>query len=230
MTGLSTIRPRGLAIALCALGATLLALPGAAAAKATQYVIGLDLSKSNPLVTDSDYARKVATRIEPLIQHLEFMDIVTLRTFGSYNTGENALRIDKTISKLDPAEKVSIIVREVVAGVPRLIESGRLKAQPSTNMLAFMENMAEVVDCKKVNTTFILITDGIEDSAYARLIAKGATLPEPRADLFKGCQELQILGLGQGQSSPEITVRLREQWTAWAEKAGFKSFLGLNDW
>ena len=41
---------------------------------------------------------------------------------------------------------------------------------------------------------------------------------------------LVILGLAQGVNDPRETQRLRDEWTAWAQAAGFKSFIGLNDW
>jgi hypothetical protein len=48
--------------------------------------------------------------------------------------------------------------------------------------------------------------------------------------MFDGCEELQILGLGQGTQSPTFTAHLRDEWSRWAAKAGFLKFTGLNDW
>jgi hypothetical protein len=79
-------------------------------------------------------------------------------------------------------------------------------------------------------TTVILASDGIEDSEYARLSLEDSRLPNPEGQPFKGCSELQILGVGQGTRSPVQTMRLRGQWTRWAQVAGFAHFLGLNDW
>ena len=41
---------------------------------------------------------------------------------------------------------------------------------------------------------------------------------------------MQMLGIGQGTASPTTTRRLRDEWTAWSQDAGFDSFVGLNDW
>ena len=79
-------------------------------------------------------------------------------------------------------------------------------------------------------TTVILASDGIEDSEYARLDREDSRLPLPDGHPFRGCAELQILGVGQGTRSPSETMRLRAQWGRWAEQAGFSRFLGLNDW
>jgi hypothetical protein len=48
--------------------------------------------------------------------------------------------------------------------------------------------------------------------------------------MYAGCSQLEIIGLGQGQASPSVTERLREEWAAWAKSAGFKSFNGYNSW
>ncbi|NWG45149.1 MAG: VWA domain-containing protein [Alphaproteobacteria bacterium] len=217
-----------MAATLAALALSL--LPATASAKPVHVVVGLDLSKSNPLVDDDAYARKVADYVEDYVIDAELKSQVTLRSFGSYNTSDRNLRQDYVISTRQPADAVSVITREIIAGIPKLVAAGRLTAQNNTNILAFLENMAERVDCRSHEVVMILVTDGIEDSEYARMVRQGATLPEPEEALYQGCDELHILGLGQGQTSPELTKRLREQWTLWAEKAGFEEFYGLNDW
>lgn len=78
-------------------------------------------------------------------------------------------------------------------------------------------------------TGIILASDGIEDSEFARL-ATGGSLPAPDRQLYRGCARLTIYGLGQGSGSPVTTQRLRNQWTNWAQHAGFSAFEGLNDW
>ena len=46
------------------------------------------------------------------------------------------------------------------------------------------------------------------------------------------CDELQILGIGQGFKSYEDIERLKDEWESWAvgRERPFKTFLGLNDW
>lgn len=223
------VRATGIAVLAVMLAGT--SQPSSAAeAKPRHIVIGLDLSKSNPLVTDKEYAAKVARRVGPIISSLEPRSIVTLRTFGAYDVTVQDLSYDRVISSRHRPEDVARTVQGIIAGVPTLIEKGTLSAQMATNIVPFLENMAEVVDCKAHATEIYLITDGLEDSEYARLIEPKSTLPLPTKRIFWRCQTLEILGLGVGSKSPLVTSHLREQWTSWAKAAGFKEFHGLNDW
>lgn len=209
------------------------ASPAKAAAdepKPIHVIIGLDLSRSNPLVTNRDYASKVAQRVAPLIKNLAPRSVVNLRTFGVYDPSAQNLRIDFVVSSKHPADEVLTVVTGVIAGVPQLVSEGKLTAQNYTNIVPFLENMAEVTDCKMLDTTVILASDGIEDSEYVKLIRDGSQLPAPDPGIYKGCSSLQILGLGVGANSPTLTKHLREQWQKWSDAAGFDRFEGLNDW
>ena len=86
------------------------------------------------------------------------------------------------------------------------------------------------IGCGGMPTTVVLASDGIEDSDYVRLQRAGSHLPAPDGRPFRGCAEMEILGLGQGSNSPMVTTRLRGEWTRWAAAAGFARFVGLNDW
>ena len=193
-------------------------------------IIGLDLSSSNPLVADPAYAAKIADRIAPYVEQLPIKSKLTLRTLGNYGGGANNLRLDRVISTKDRAEDVARLVKGIVAGVPTLIEKGTLKLHNRTNIVPFLENMAEVVDCRVTSTRVILASDGVEDSKYVRLVENGSKLPLPEDKIFNRCDELQILGLGQGVDNPNTTKRLRTEWRNWSIAAGFRTFQGLNDW
>ena len=193
-------------------------------------IIGLDLSSSNPLVADPAYAAKIADRIAPYVEQLPIKSKLTLRTLGNYGGGANNLRLDRVISTKDRAEDVARLVKGIVAGVPKLIEKGTLKLHNRTNIVPFLENMSEVVDCRMTSTRVILASDGVEDSKYVRLVERGAKLPLPEDKIFNRCDELQILGLGQGVDNPNTTKRLRTEWRNWSIAAGFRTFQGLNDW
>lgn len=192
-------------------------------------VIGLDLSKSNPLVNDDAYAaragRKAVERIEGLAPHSRVM----LRTFGSYDVTANALKVDQVISARAKPDAVADGLRVLIANIPKLIRDGKLEAQGFTNILPFLDTMSQVVDCAAQPTDYILLTDGFEDSEYAKLKA-GGKLPQPSGEPFKGCASLTILGLGQGAGSPSVTQRVRHEWRDWAKAAGFRHFAGLYDW
>jgi len=195
-------------------------------------IVGVDLSTSNPLIVDSAFAAKVAARIGSMIQGLAPHSRISLRSFGAYDSGANAaLTFDTTIApKTARPEDIARFISSVIAGVPKLVSNGKLQAQNATNIIAFLDNMAATVDCRAQPATVILASDGIEDSKLANLSHRRGDLPMPARALYQGCDQLVILGLAQGVKDPRETLRLREEWTAWAQAAGFKSFTGLNDW
>jgi hypothetical protein len=193
-------------------------------------VVGLDLSKSNPMVSSDAYARRVADRVAPMVEALPLRGRVMVRSFGSYDATSNTLRIDQILTARSKPEDFARGLKTLISGVPKLVRDGKLTAQNKTNILPFLQTMSQVVDCKAGPVTFVLLTDGVEDSEYARLQNARATLPAPSHDRFRGCSELQILGLGQGLNSPKATERLRVTWASWAAAAGFDRFSGFYDW
>jgi hypothetical protein len=195
-----------------------------------RVVVGLDLSQSNPLIDNPEFAAKVGARVADEIRGLGFASEVHVRTFGNFDASSNNFHYDAVLSVRNRPEHVADEVQRLIAGVPDLVKSGRMHAQGHTNILAFMDNVSQSIGCSGVPTTIILASDGIEDSEYARLERASAHLPDPEGRPFAGCAELQILGLGEGTNSPSETVRLRGEWTHWAHGAGFGRFQGLNDW
>lgn len=193
-------------------------------------VIGLDLSKSNPLVSDDVYARKVADRVAGMVAKLGFRGRVMVRTFGDYAKGSNAFHFDATVSSRYQPDQLAADIELLIASTPALVRKGTWSAQGKTNIVGFLENLAEVIECSEMPTTIVLASDGLEDSEYARLRNANATLPSPDAGLFAGCNRLEILGIGRAAGSPVTTKRLRETWASWAQAAGFADFAGLNDW
>ena len=194
-----------------------------------RLIIGLDLSLSNPLVDDPAFAARVAARVADQIRSLGFASEVHVRTFGSYDPSSNNFAYDTVLSVRSRPEFVAAEVQKLIANTPQLVKSGRWKSQRATNILAFLDNMARATGCAGMPTTIILASDGIEDSAYARL-DRGGELPPPDRRVFRGCTQLTIYGLGQGSGSPILTGRLRAEWENWARTAGFLRFNGYNDW
>jgi hypothetical protein len=194
-----------------------------------RLVIGLDLSKSNPLIADPEYAQKVARRIASIVKELGFRSEVFVRTFGSFGGDENTLQLDQVISSRKRPETLAKNLELLIGNTPTLVSQGKWQPQDRTNILGFLDNMAQVIDCSSMSTTYILASDGIEESEYVNL-KRQVSLPVPTGNQFSGCDELLILGLGQGTNSPSETSRLRAEWKQWAESAGFKRFSGLNDW
>ncbi|MFN4354235.1 hypothetical protein [Parvibaculum sp.] len=210
-------------------------LAGTAAAQAVDappspqtVVIGLDLSKSNPLIDDPAYAARAAQRLTGEIDKLPVRSRIMVRTFGAYDSSANPLKVDEVISARARPETVADGVGALVAALPQLVKDGKLKAQDWTYIVSFMETMSHQVDCAAGDVRFILLTDGIEDSTVARM-PRGASLPKPEP-VFAGCGELLMLGIGQGAGSPAATKRIRDQWENWASAAGFDRFTGLYDW
>ncbi|MDE2182266.1 MAG: hypothetical protein KGJ78_04530 [Alphaproteobacteria bacterium] len=194
-----------------------------------RIVIGLDLSRSNPLIADPEFAARVADRIAEQVRQLGFASEVHIRTFGNYDPNSNTFAYDTVLSVRARPEAVAAEVRRLIAGTPYLVRSGKWRAQQNTNILAFLDNVSRAIGCQGMPTTVILASDGIEDSSYAKL-DRGDSLPMPEAPSFQGCREFDIFGLGQGTGSPRMTTRLRSEWSRWARAAGFERFQGLNDW
>ncbi len=217
----------GFVVALCLAG---FSSAQADTARPQTYVIGLDLSKSNPLVSDKAYAARAAARTAKEITALPLKSRVMLRTFGSYEASANGLKVDQMITSHARPEAVAQGIATLIANVPTLVAQGKLKAQAKTNIVPFLDTMAEVVDCNASDVHVVLLTDGFEDSEYARLTRTGGSLPVPTDAAYRGCDELLILGLGQGGNSPAATKRLRAAWAAYATAAGFERFSGLYDW
>jgi hypothetical protein len=194
-----------------------------------RVIIGLDLSRSNPLIDNPAFAARVAQRIAAIVSRLGLASEVHVRTFGSYDPGSNGFSYDTVISVRARPEQVAAEIEQLITNTPRLVASGRWRSQQKTNILAFLDNSVRSVGCGGMPTSIILASDGVEDSEYARL-AQDDTLPAPDRQLYRGCARLAIFGLGQGTGSPVMTARLRRQWGGWAQAAGFGAFEGLNDW
>ena len=195
-----------------------------------RIVIGLDLSRSNPLIADPAFAARVSARIAGVVRDLGFASEVHVRTFGNYDATSNNFAYDVVLSVRNRPDNVAAEVQRLIAGTPLLVKTGKWRAQENTNILAFLDNVSHSIGCAGMPTTIVLASDGLEDSDYARLIRGDAHLPVPSGKPFAGCAELEIFGLGQGADSPRLTTRLRAEWSGWARAVGFAQFVGLNDW
>jgi len=195
-----------------------------------RLIIGLDISLSNPLIADPNFAAKAARRIGGMVGEMGFASEVHVRTFGSYDASQNPFYYDTLLSRRARPEEVEAEIEKLISGIPTLVSRGRFHPQRRTNIIGFLDNVRESIGCRGMPTTIVLASDGIEDSEYARLDDPDDHLPLPEGRPFRGCADLQILGVGQGTHSPKKAARLRREWSLWAEAAGFQQFSGLNDW
>jgi hypothetical protein len=195
-----------------------------------RLIIGLDISVSNPLIKDRDFAAKVGAKIADMVRGMGFRSEVHVRTFGAYDASSNSFYYDAVLSTRSRPNVVADEIYKLIAGTPTLVARGRFHPQEMTNILAFLDNAHDSIGCQELPTTIVLASDGIEDSEYAHMDDPDSHLPAPDGKSFKGCVQLSILGVGQGTHSPRKTSRLRHEWEHWAYAAGFGQFVGLNDW
>lgn len=205
-----SIRKSALAIGL----STVLgfALPQVSIAKTLS--IGIDLSGSNPLLMDANFADGAARYIYEQIDTLEMGDQVQILTLGARDSSQNLRAQRVTISRKNRPKKVAQQVRQFVEGLPRAKEL----SQSSTNLIAWLE-FTDGFNCD-ASGEIIILTDGIEYSSLVNgqhFVEGKIELPKPEVDL-NGCS-LTFYGLGVG--FPIQSVRhIRSSWKDWSNTAG----------
>ncbi len=200
-----------------------------------RLIIGLDLSKSNPLIANQAYASKLARRIGEEVRALRLEAFIHLRTFGVSDATRNTLRIDEQVTLRNSPDAIATGLETLIANVPQLVSSGKLEAQDETNIVGFIRTNINAIGECQTPTLFILLTDGLEDSEYGRLTGLGGTLSSPTIkppkDKRYKCEQLILLGIGQGLESQSQIDQLKSTWSNWVgTKAPFKSFQALEDW
>lgn len=185
----------------------------AATAEASTLTLATDLSGSNPLVNDADFARAASLYAARQVHALQLGDVVNLQSFGARGLGnlrEGTVQITRTMRP----ERAAADVATQIAGLP----TAGVTPQPSTNIIAFFKFGS--FDCAS-GEHILVITDAIESSAYvsgtAFLSGKGK-LPDPDTDFLKGCK-VTFYGLGVHQEGPTVDI-IRTAWRTWFQKAG----------
>ena len=116
----------GLVIGLSPAGAQNTDQPVVPAGEAAPVlVIGLDLSKSNPMVSNDAYARRVADRVAPMVEEMPLRGRVMVRSFGSYDATSNTLRIDQVLTARATPEDFARGLKTLISGVPKLVRDGK---------------------------------------------------------------------------------------------------------
>ena len=83
-----------------------------------RIVIGLDLSKSNPLIADLEFASRVASKVASLVSKLGvFASEVHVRTFGNYDATSNNFAYDAVLSVRQRPANVAADIQRLIAGV-----------------------------------------------------------------------------------------------------------------
>ncbi len=216
------------------LAAALAGVPQSAQAQSTppppfHLVIGIDVSTGSPFVTDMSFSEKVAKRIAEAVEALPVRAKLSIRSFSAHGLVVKELDVDRQITARQSAERTAVFVETLISKVPQLAENGQITVNPQSDILGFLYTMSRAVDCEVTETVFILATDGFEESEYAKL-TNGDTLPVPDGAPFASCARLEMLGLGRRGGSPTLTNKVIGEWTSWAEKAGFETFIGLDSW
>lgn len=194
-------------------------------ASAKTLTIGIDASASNPLVVSEAAAKAAAEYARTEIAKLDLGDFVRVRTFGDRNGAHPSQTI--RITRGNRADKVGATVARYIATMP----AKKLEGQASTNIVAFLE--FGQFDCQAGAAQTLLLTDGIESSAYAdgREFLNGKALPAPEPALLKGC-DVTMFGFGQNSTAevpPQIVKTMRASWTDWMKAAGASSFTVVID-
>lgn len=187
---------------------------GVTSAQAVTLTVALDKSGSNPLLADPHFAASAANFVAGRIRSLKEGDVVRIRSFGARSKAANLLDQTFVLSRRLRARQVAEAVRRYVAALPQ--QAGQ--AQPSTNIIAFLE-FDSGLDCAGGGAA-LLLTDGLEASQYMSpraFLAGRQSLPKPDADL-SGC-EVVFYGLGAGLP-PKSARFMRREWTHYVTTAG----------
>src|SRR5947207_16019308 len=76
-----------------------------------RIIVGLDISKSNPLIDDPAFAAKVGDKVASMIERMGFASEVHVRTFGSYDAASNSFYFDAVLSTRARPQNVAAQIR-----------------------------------------------------------------------------------------------------------------------
>ncbi|HEY0939234.1 MAG TPA: hypothetical protein VGE08_03965 [Steroidobacter sp.] len=188
----------------------------AAPAFARSVFIGIDVSKSNPVVIDEASAKVAGNYVRGIVAALAPGDEVHIRTFGDRSAAHVESRSIRLGRKHKP-ETVAFQIGSYIASLP----SKPLQGQQETQILAYLE--LSQFRCDQ-NSLVVIVSDALESSPGVRQkdLLAGKPLPPPEPGILKGC-EVVIYGLARskdGAITREQAKSLRASWTAWMNTAG----------
>lgn len=184
----------------------------------TNYIIGLDVSDTSPLITDVIFAEKSGRKIFNEINSLCLGSDVIVQIIGEYGVGNRSFNFHLT-------RKVrQQVASNIATTIASLSSEQSIKPSNTTNLLGFINDYSSHHRCSS-NIHYTLITDGLEYSdmgnAYA-LIKNDGKLQKLNRD-FAGCT-ISIMGIGKSLDikTASSAEALRNLWRKWALANGFK--------
>ena len=192
----------------------------------------IDMSTSAAPAVDAFAAKSAGNYIEKFIKSMKPGDRVKVHTLGRAGIVSQQIYINVILGKKSGTRprRVASALAKLIRSLPQLVKNKKIKLQPSTNIIGFVETLAPSLDCENKVTTIVIFSDGIEWSEQVNgndLLAGKIDLPPASGSILRGCH-VEIRGLGEQNSNLGTNnawfVLLRKQWTAFFKSAGVASF------
>lgn len=198
---------------LCTTSALALALSVSVVSEAKDLIVLVDVSQSNPMLTDKNFNRRAAEYVFAATKALNKGDTVSVQTFGSLTDTQNLNIKSQTVSRHN-SKKVANSVGRYVMSLPE-----QIAGQGSTNLLSWFNRNA--FDCSQEAHHILVITDGLEASEYVnpqRLLDGKQALPAPTEFVnLAGC-DVTFYGVGSGMHD-RSALHLRKVWGEYFKQA-----------
>ena len=108
-----------------------------------RIIIGLDISKSNPLIDDPAFAAKVGARIAAISARAGLGLGSACAHLRQFRCDAKQFLLRHADLRAQPAGRCRPArSRSLISGTPVLVANGKWKAQGRTNILAFLDNVA----------------------------------------------------------------------------------------
>ena len=198
---------------LIAIGIALIV--AATTARSKTLTAALDLSGSNPLISDPNFAHGAAAYLHKEIAQLKAGDTVRLVTLGSRQASQNLRYQEIVLGRRSRPNDVANTIAEIIRSLPAHAAAHQ---QSATNLLAFLEFTGGFGCADKGR--LVVLTDGLESSSLISgedLATGKKPLPKPDVDL-SGCH-ITFYGLGAGWQ-PQTVKTVRKAWQSWSDAAG----------
>ena len=185
------------------------------AARATTHTIVLDISPSVPLISDQAQADSASRYTQRALKNLKLGDVVSIRALGDYGLNRN-WGLTVTVSRRNKPHNVAKAFARLVAAVPQLVSSQKVRLNSTTNILAFLEDNASRFGCGSGGGRVLVFSDAVENSELvkARTLVSGKAKPKQIIPGLEGCSFV-FLGIGHVKKggSVRVTRRLKKFWS-----------------